>query len=206
MCEPINQKVDTFIGEFRDDGLSVLPNTLPRDDAEGLWALQVNLLSIAERVLGARDNSKKIYQPQFTDDGPMLRNTAELDGAYTEMSRGAENCWTTTLFEMAHETVHLLNPTIGGTNYMEEGIAVYFSLMLAPGYENYIRDSNPVYCEALKRIEDFTKAPLETGRLARKRFGALSKVSVENLAELCPTAERELLIRLAEEFPAEPRL
>ncbi len=202
--EPYDDKVNTKTVENTHDLPLLLPNTNPCDDPTELWALQVKLLSIAEKVLGSRDQLKKIYQPQFTDDGPMLRNTLGLDGAYTELSRASENCWTTALFEMAHETVHLLNPTIGGTNYLEEGIAVYFSLTLAPDYEDYIRDSNSVYCEALKRIEDFTEAPLETGRLARKRFGALSKVSVANLAELCPTAERELLIRLSEEFTVEP--
>ena len=43
--------------------------------------LQQNFLSVAEAALGARDTSKKIYQPGFTDDGPHVRNTPELDGA-----------------------------------------------------------------------------------------------------------------------------
>ena len=198
--------MDTVTTDFSLGSRIQSLRTVPREDPVELWALQVELLWLAEDALGPRDESKKIYQPQFTDNGPMLRNALGLDGAYTELSRASENCWTTALFEMAHETVHLLNPTIGGTNYLEEGIAVYFSLTLAPDYEDYIRDSNSVYCEALKRIEDFTEAPLETGRLVRKRFGSLSKVSIANLAELCPTAERELLIRLAEKFPVKPRV
>ena len=46
-----------------------LPQTNPRDDPSALWALQMELLSIAESVLGRRDQSKKVYQPQFTDYG-----------------------------------------------------------------------------------------------------------------------------------------
>ena len=201
MHKPNANKVNTSPFELGCDQHLPLPDTKPRDDPVALWSLQVNLLAAAEKALGPRDKSKKIYQPQFTDNGPMLRNTSELDGVYTELSRGAEGNWFTTAFEMAHETVHLLNPTIGGTNYFEEGIAVHFSLTLAPEYNNYIRCSNSDYCEALNLVEEFSKSPMEMGRLARERFGALSKVSTAKLEELCPTAERELLVRLAEEFP-----
>ena len=58
-----------------------LPQTRPKDDPVALWALQLDLLSIAKAALGARDTSKKIYQPNFADDGPHIRNTPELNGA-----------------------------------------------------------------------------------------------------------------------------
>ena len=38
-----------------------LPQTSPRNDPVVLWALQQNLLFIAEAALGVRDTSKKIY-------------------------------------------------------------------------------------------------------------------------------------------------
>ena len=41
-------------------------------------------LSIAEAALGARDTTTKMYQPSFTYDGPHIRNTPELDGAFAE--------------------------------------------------------------------------------------------------------------------------
>ena len=50
-----------------------LPETNPLDDPGGLWALQINLLFMAESILGHRDQSKRIYQPQFSDDGPCIR-------------------------------------------------------------------------------------------------------------------------------------
>lgn len=178
--------------------------TIPREDPVALWALQVELLSLAEDVLGPRDESKKIYQPQFTDNGPMLRNTPELDGAYAELSRSAENYWPTTLFELAHETVHLLNPTVGCTNYFEEGVAVHFSLNFSPEHNEHVRNSISAYCEALELVEQVSEFPLETARLAREQFGALSKVSAANLEELCPFTEKELVIRLAAEFSIEP--
>ena len=104
------------------------PQTSPKGDPVALWALQLHLLSLAEAALGARDASKKIYQPAFADDGPHIRNTPGLDGAFAELSRNSECYWPTAINELAHETVHLLNPAPGNGNYLCEGVAVAFSL------------------------------------------------------------------------------
>ena len=98
-----------------------LPQTSPKDDPVALWALQLDLLAIAEAALGARDTSKKIYQPKFADDGPHMRNTPELDGAFAELSRNSQYYWPTAINEMAHETVHLLDPAPATGNYFCEG-------------------------------------------------------------------------------------
>ena len=86
-----------------------LPVTEPLNDPPGLWALQLELLDIAELLLGGRDQSKTIYQPQFASGIPCIRNTPNLDGAYVELSPNGRFYWPTVLFEMAHETVHLLD-------------------------------------------------------------------------------------------------
>ena len=62
------------------------PATNPIDDPTALWAVQLELLGHAETLLGPRDQSKKVYQPLFTDHGPNLRNTPDLDGAFVELS------------------------------------------------------------------------------------------------------------------------
>ena len=85
----------------------------PREDPSALWSVQLQLLSLAEDTLGPRDISKVIYQPIFTDHDPNIRNTPNLDGAFAELSRNAEGYWPTVAKELAHETVHLLNPKPG---------------------------------------------------------------------------------------------
>ena len=113
-----------------------LSATEPLNDPVGLWSLQLELMSTAEAVLGPRDSSKRIYQPQFTDNGPLLRNTPAMDGAYVELSRAGQSYWPTVAFEMAHETVHLLNPVAGDANNLEEGVAVAFFVT----YSTVVRD------------------------------------------------------------------
>ena len=67
----------------------------PGQDPSALWTVQLQLLGLAEDTLGHRDVSKVIYQPVFADDGPHIRNTPNLDGAFAELSRNAEAYWPT---------------------------------------------------------------------------------------------------------------
>ena len=177
-----------------------IPDTNPRDDPAGLWKLQLELLSIAESVLGPRDSSKKIYQPKFTDDGPGIRNTPELDGAFVELNRVAECSWPETVFEMAHETVHLLNPIPGNANYLEEGVAVAFSLGVQQLYVVSVQTSMKSYLYALQLVSMLLGGPFEAGKRVRDRVGALSDATVEVLEELFPSIDEAVLSNLAEEF------
>ncbi|MGZ8247970.1 MAG: hypothetical protein ACXWUF_08030 [Methylomagnum sp.] len=69
-----------------------LPNSVPESDPANLWAIQNNLISIAENLLGKRDRSKTIYQPVFADDGPRIVNAFSLDGAVVKLSNNNQWC------------------------------------------------------------------------------------------------------------------
>ena len=178
-----------------------LPQTKPRDDPNALWALQMELLSMAESVLGPRDASKKIYRPKFADDGPRIRNTPNLDGAFVELSHAGECYWPTIVYEMAHETVHLLNPIPGDTNNLEEGIAVDFSLKAQKSYDIVIqKPSMESYLCALQLVGMLPEGSLEAAKRVRDRIGALSDVRERHLAELFPNVDGVILSKLAERF------
>ncbi len=149
-----------------------LPATQPVNDPAGLWSLQLELLAMAESLLGPREASKKIYQPQFTDDGPQLRNTRALDGAYVELSRNGQRYWPTVVFEMSHETVHLLNPIPGNTNNLEEGVAVAFSLHVQSSYGISIPVSMPSYLYALRLVQALPEGPLGAAARVRRQVGS----------------------------------
>ena len=183
-----------------------LPDTDPKDSPESLWSLQLVLLSNAEVVLGPRDPSKKICQPVFVDDGPRTRHTPNRDGVYIELSRNGERYWPTVMFEMAHETVHLLNPTIyGNSNYLEEGTAVEFSLRIVRskfGTEMPINMS--IYRNALELIRLLPGDPLDSARSVREHIGGpLSNVTASHMKELFPGVDSVVLDTLVEKFVRE---
>ena len=156
----------------------------------------------AESILGPRDSSKKLYQPQFIDGVPHIFNTKNPDGVIVRLSRNGECYWPTVVFEMAHETVHLLNPIPGNANYLEEGVAVTFSLSVQPlyGINVPVPPSETLYILALQLVAILPDGPLEAGRRVRERVGALSAVTMRDLEELFPSVDRAVLSKMAEEF------
>lgn len=158
---------------------------------------------MAESILGPRDLSKRIYPPQFTDGGPCIRNTPNLDGAFTELSRAGECYWPTVVFEMAHEAVHLLNPVAGSTNNLEEGVAVAFSLYVQPSYDVRIRPSLPSYLHALHLARMLPGGALAAAARLRSRFGALNDITVQDLRRTFPSVGEDLLRSLTAKFTRE---
>jgi hypothetical protein len=72
--------------------------------------------------------------------------------------------------------VHLLNPIAGYTNYLEEGIAVAFSLHAQDLYR-IARCNTPAiqgYVDALQLAESLPGGPFDFGKAVRTRFGSLA--------------------------------
>jgi hypothetical protein len=135
----------------------LFPTTRPDDaaSASALWSIQMDLLSRAEAVFGRRDTTKKIFQPVFEDTNPHLINTPTFDGAFVALSRNAAGHWPTTIYEMAHETTHLLDPIAGRAKWIEEGAAVAFSIFISRTLTDHPMApvGTSVYSEALSLVE-----------------------------------------------------
>lgn len=159
----------------------------PIENGPKLWELQLFLMKICERYLGKKDVSKIIYQPVFNDSPPCIINTPNSDGAFASLSRNAATYWPTALFELAHETVHLLNPAVR-SNYLEEGFASLFSLQMSIEYGdssgNFNKSEYQITLDLLYKIPE--KDLWQVGRTIRENFGAFSSVTVEELLELFP--------------------
>jgi hypothetical protein len=179
-----------------------LPTDLPKNSPASVWNWQNVLLGEAEALLGPRDKSKKIYQPTFFAPTPRLINTPNFDGAYAQLSNYASGYWPTFIYELAHETVHLLNPTIGATNYLEEGIAVKFSLdMLIKHGNGAFTPSLPInYQKALDLVTELQPSCLSVAKILRKKFGALSTITIEHLNNTIPLITVEKSSELLKKF------
>lgn len=181
--------------------LTLPSNSSPVEDPSALWSLQLQLLGLAEDVLGPRDSCKIMYQPVFADYGPHIRNTPNLDGASAELSRNAEGYWPRTLHELAHETVHLLNPKSGTANWLEEGIAVAFSVYAQRQYGLEPQSINiESYRRSLELVSELPPDPLEAGRRIRESCGSLDNASQNILETLFPSVDPETLTELCKSF------
>ena len=173
----------------------------PGQDPSALWTMQRQLLSLAEDVLGPRDVSKTICQPTFVAGGPRIRNTSNPDGAFAELSLKAKGYWPTALMELAHETVHLLNPKKGNGTWLEEGIAVAFSRYSEQRYgldNQYIGMDS--YRRALELVSRLPPDPLVAGRLIREACETLNNATESIVMTLFPCADSETLTELCKQF------
>jgi hypothetical protein len=166
-----------------------LPARLPSADEATLWQLQNHLLDEAQTLLGARDAQIQVCQPVFRDGGPRLRNTPNRRGAFAELSLGAANSWPTTIYELGHETVHILNPVAGHTNWLEEGVAVDFSIWAQNRYQVQVQQpSSGPYFEALQLVRGLPGGTFAAARQIRNTCGALSAADIGVLRKLFPSS------------------
>lgn len=156
-------------------------------DEPAVWELQNFLLSKAEELFGIKDPAKKIYQPIFRPGQPHIINTPNYDGAFASLSEKASIYWPTTLYELAHETVHLLNPIVGHTNYLEEGFAVLFSVDMSKKYTDTPQKPDcPFYNEAWSLVCRLSDNPYEAATAIRREFGSLGAANAVKMAKIFP--------------------
>lgn len=186
--------------------MSVLtfPQERPEDSPAFLWSLQLQLLQEVEARLGTRDPDKKVYQPTFSDANPHIINTPSLDGAFAELSRNAAGFWPTAVYELAHETVHLLNPIAGNTIVLEEGMAETFAIEMAETLGGQIivpsLESYAAACGAVKKLAGDV---FGAGKKIRENCGALSRATPAELSLLFQEVDSALLDELSAQFQRE---
>ena len=156
-------------------------------------------------TLGLRDATWEIRKPRFAASRPGIRFCKQEKWAYAELSPNGEGYWPTVVFEMGHETVHLLNPVpIECSNYLEEGVAVAFSLYACKriGYDamNDLLKWRK-YIHALYLVQQLPGDSLDNARRIRERLGRLSSAQTEHLSELFPGVSQSILIELCKRFP-----
>lgn len=110
-----------------------------------MQAVRAALLAEAEERYGSRRSELKISQTLvFREGGPSTHYP--LPGTVSiHLSPGAAESWGTAIYELAHETVHLLDSEYGNryTNAFEEATACHFAEACVeaacPGYMERVR-------------------------------------------------------------------
>lgn len=176
-----------------------IPETHPINDDVSLWQLQTELMAEAESVFGLRDSTKKLYQPSWDPDGPNVRYTPNKDGAFAELCPFAEQDWKFAVYQLAHETVHLLDQSGGDkTHLLEEGAAVKFSLdmMVKYGFDTKGFPALQTYRNALSLFESLSSDPYATIKKCRSICGNFTSIDEATLRSECPQIEDKVILDL----------
>jgi hypothetical protein len=171
------------------------------------------LLEKAETLFGPRDKTFTLLGIEF-HAGPnrLSYPNAERDQIVVELSMEATRNRDQALFQLAHETVHILAPVnVGATTVLEEGLATYFSLT-APHFANptYAQRSEESltgkfqpYRDALDDVRALLfMDPTVVSRIrqANELFGS---IPVRRLREAAPHCPMEVATRLTRTFTME---
>ncbi|WP_196221342.1 hypothetical protein, partial [Sansalvadorimonas verongulae] len=133
--------------------------------------------------------------------GPYIKNSYNEDGAFAILSGNARTYWPTTLYELAHETVHMLNPVPFQVNYLEEGFAVLFSMDMTREFTLHpIKPNDIYYREAVRMVRMLDDNPYKAARMIRKKFNALSLATEDQMEELFPNVRAEIIKKLCSTF------
>jgi len=173
-----------------------LPKTDPINDPASMWNLQLKFLDMAEELLGPKGKGFKgmafeICQPSFHNSSiPKMKFTVNHDNAlavHAVLGCDAESDWTYVVFQLAHETIHMLNPvTCSEVNYLEEGVAVAFSMHAQKHFKDCNREPNPdneadlKYAIALDLVKQLPGGPLESARRIRQKVDRLSDATADD--------------------------
>ena len=181
------------------------PRKPPIKQAKEVREIQNLLLEKAERLLGSRDANYIILDPDFGEGGPIIVFPTVNNDVRAKLSKEAAYYWPTFVYELSHETVHFLNPVRGPANWLEEGIAVEFSVKMSKELTTHSQKPDPkkqhVFYEAMKMVNRLSSDVFDAAGKIRKETGALSAATFEDLQHLFPNLDEETLKKLAETFP-----
>lgn len=167
------------------------------------WTLASRLgqiLEIVENEFGPRDKNYTILGVEFRDGVSQTWFPKNCGNVVIQLSREAMQDPVRALFQLAHESVHLLNPCPGGTNVLEEGAATSFSLRYITqlGYSYGVGDKQ--YEEASRLVEGLVGIRPDALKVLRRLHGPLRGITAAQIQDVSPKIEHSVAERLTQDF------
>jgi hypothetical protein len=105
------------------------------------------------------------------------------------------------IFQLAHETIHLLAPK-GSRNapVLEEGLATCFSHQMCREWGSTYHSADPAYLGAARIVQDFLDLYPDGVRTLREREPCFTKMTVDVIGKACPNVPPTLAVELCAPF------
>jgi hypothetical protein len=167
------------------------------------------MLSEAEELYGHRDmNWTPIGVEFFACSVPHIWFPGNRNHVAIRLTLSALNDLDEALWQLAHETVHILGPVERGkANNLEEGVATRFALNIT-----HYRDKSRVaifrqvvqqarYRSALQDCEALLQIDSDIIKKLRKQQPYLSRITAKQILDVLPNCDPTLADRLTGRFP-----
>lgn len=161
-----------------------------RPDGSPAWTLTTCLghfLAEAECLLGPRDRSWTVLGVEFFGDRPCTWFPGDRRHLAVRLSLSAAHDPKRALFQLAHETVHLLAPVqLGQATVLEEGLAAWFADQQSHNLGLDMVDSTASYRDAATLAAHLVTLWPEAIRQTRHDQPVISEIAPEQLLKAAP--------------------
>lgn len=105
------------------------------------------------------------------------------------------------MFQLAHESVHLLDPTaFGFATVLEEGLATHFSLQYIKQFHPNYTTSNTKYATAASLVTQLLNLTPMVIKNLRSQGIKISQINASQLMAACPQLPKSAAIALSTPF------
>ncbi len=154
-------------------------------------------LKHAEDMFGPRDRSYTLLGVEFCNKGQpqnWFPGYPECKHISIILTPECETDINQAIFQLSHEVVHALCPSPGHpANVLEEGLATSFSHKMSGRYGNSMRTSMEKYRKAKEYADRLLEYDQDIIKKARENCNDISSITKEQIKEICPQVEGELL-------------
>lgn len=166
-----------------------------------LLSLANTFLSDAEQLFGPRTSGHTLVECWYHDDGPEIFYP-ESGGIAIRLSSDSKGDPRQIIYQLAHEVVHCISPLGGGlhANVLEEGLAVYFSVITVRKYGLSIKPKMKSYIQALSIVEPYLTKHSLFIKIVRQQEPYICKITKDQLLNLGIDICEQDAISLSEKF------
>jgi len=186
--------------EISDD--LVLAKPIPNGWSWTLASRLGELIQLAEKEFGSRDQTYTPLGFEFSTDGPRVWYPGNRRHVLIQINSAQAKDLPQACYQLAQECVHLLSPTgDSNANYLEEGVSIVFAT-------KYIKDqfhfdmipANAKYAEAAKLTDQLLALDPDLVRKVRAIQPSFSQITAANILKECPSCPPDLADRLLRPF------
>lgn len=187
--------------EVRDDLLIARPIDAGIGYTYTLASRLGEILRAAEEQYGPRDTDFTVLGFEFCGNVPQIWFPGNCQHIIIQLTPNSMNCLAKAVFQLAHETIHLLDPVSNGNaSVFEEGVATLFSEQRSSLLRPLYVSSHPKYKAAARLAKQALYSRPEVIKVLRARGNRFSDITSTQLLEECPELDQHVAETLCRSF------
>jgi hypothetical protein len=176
-------------------------------ESEGTYTLTLasrlgQMLEMAEQRFGPRDKSYTILGFEFRAGLPQIWFPGGRRRVIVQLDSSSMNDPNLPLFQLAHQSVHLLTPVLPAeASVLEEGLATYFSKeYMAAHIGGVWLTGDQKYDRAEVLARKLLLFNADAVKALREIVSVISEATVQNILKICPSLSPQLAEQLVVTF------